>query len=246
MTKTRAGEGPRRRWAATALAAALALGPTLGVTACSDDSTSSTSTTVASGANPLLPPVDGAQALPPDDVTTLRRFYEPVLEPFGLTLTRAALIDRSQGGYEPSPTGTHLALYVEPTRTFGDDEFVANLWELTAAVTPDVFARWSGLVSYDICQEPNPGEDDRPEPFPVTQIDVTRQAAAEVDWPAGDLVDLLVAARTVPDFAVRVKRTLRENPTYQEASQAADAEILASGATTVPAFTTGSPGAPGG
>jgi hypothetical protein len=225
----------RTRLGALALVATVALAPA-GLAGCADDGTSSTPTTVgagAAGANEALPPIDEAQALPPIDVTTMRRFYEPLLAPMGLELTRVALIDRSDGGYDPSPSGTHLALYVEPTRPFTDDEFVANLWDLTAAVTPDVFARWSGVESYDICQEPNPGEDDRPEPFPVTQIDLTRQAAAQVDWGAGDLTDLLVASRTVPDFLVRVKRTLRENPTYVAAAEAADAEIEASGLTVV-------------
>lgn len=220
-----------------ALVATLALG---GVAACSDDATTSpptTEATGATGASDALPPIDPTQALPPDDVTTMRRFYEPLLDPMGLTLTRAALIDRSNGGYDPSPTGTHLALYVEPARPLTDDEFVANLWDLSAAVTPDLFARWAGLESYDICQEPNPGEDDRPEPFPVTQIDLTREAAGRVEWSTGDLTDLLVAARTVPDLKVRVERQLRESPSYVAAVEAADAEIAAEGLPTVPPST---------
>lgn len=243
MTPT--GRHPRRRVGAVALVAVVALAP-VGLLACGDDAGTSAPTTMpgggasgSTGANEALPPVDEAQALPPVDVTTMRRFYEPLFAPMGLELTRVALIDRSDGGYDPSPTGTHLALYVEPTRAFTDDEFVANLWDLTAAVTPDVFARWSGIESYDICQEPNPGEDDRPEPFPVTQIDVTRQAAAQVDWTTGDLTELLVASRTVPDFTVRVKRTLRENAAYLAASDAADAEIAATGATVLTPSTVG-------
>jgi hypothetical protein len=235
----------QRRLLAAALVAGLAIGPVL--SACSDDespSGSAATTTPEAGANPLLPPVDPAQALPPDDVTTVRRFYEPVLAPLGLTLTRAALIDRSNGGYEPSPNGTHFALYVEPTRPFTDEEFVQNLWTLSAEVTPDVFARWSGLVSYDICQEPNPGEDDRPEPFPITQLDLTREGSAQVDWVNGDLVDLLVASRTIPDFAVRVKRSLRESPAYVAASDAADRQIAASGGTTIPSRSLGTLGTP--
>lgn len=225
----------RRRRAAPGVAVALAVALAAGPSACGDDPGTRASSPEGGPAATAtgLPPIDPAQTLPPNDLASLRRLYDPVLEPMGLTLTRGMLVDRSNGGYEPSDTGTHLALYVEPTRTFSTAEFVERLWTLSALVTPDAFARWSGLASYDICQEPNPGEDDRPEPFPITQLDVTREAAATIDWRNGDLTDLLVASRTVPDVIVRTNRVIRSSPEFAAADAAAEAEIEASGLTTL-------------
>ena len=108
-------------------------------------------------------------------------------------LTRGALIDISNDQYVPSNDGRHLALYVEPIADYTTEQYVDGFWTISALITPDVFARWPQLESYDICQEPLPSVDDKPEPFPITQINLTRQAAAEIDWEGGDLVDLLVA-----------------------------------------------------
>jgi hypothetical protein len=154
-------------------------------------------------------------------VGSLRRLYDPVLEPMGLRLTRGALIDTSNDQYTPSNDGTHLALYVEPTGDYTDAQYLDGFWTVTALITPDVFARWSGLESYDICQEPLPSVDDKPEPFPITQINLTRDAAATVDWENGDLVDLLVVSRTNPDVKVVVNRELRQSTPYMAADAAA-------------------------
>jgi hypothetical protein len=216
-----------RRLAALVLAAGLAVA----TVACGDDSGDRQATPAGGGdvagesapRHPLLPAFDPEQELPPNDVGTLRRLYDPVFETMGLRLTRAALVDVSAGGYEPSDDGTHLALYVEPTGAYSEDDFAAGLWTVSALVTPDVFARWSGLESYDICQEPLPGVDDRPEPFPVTQINITRDDAATIDWDNGDLVELLVAAKANPEIRLIVNREVRASASYQAADGAARA-----------------------
>jgi hypothetical protein len=168
-----------------------------------------------------LPAFDAEQRMPPNDVGSLRRLYDPVLEPMGLRLTRGALIDTSNDQYTPSNDGTHLALYVEPTGPYTDEQYIDGFWSVTALITPDVFARWPGIETYDICQEPLPADDDREEPFPVTQINITRAAAATIDWANGDLVDLLFVARTDPDTQIVVNRDIRKNPAYEAADTAA-------------------------
>jgi hypothetical protein len=208
----------RRRIAAVAALGAL----TLATAACGSDSGSSqappTTSPVPSNG---LPAFDAEQQLPPNDIGSLRRLYDPALEPMGLRLTRGALIDTSNDQYTPSNDGTHLALYVEPTGDYTDAQYLDGFWTVTALITPDVFGRWPGLESYDICQEPLPSVDDRPEPFPVTQVNITRGAAATVDWANGDLVDLLMVARTDPDTQIVVNREIRKNPAYEAADAAA-------------------------
>jgi len=171
-----------------------------------------------------LPAVATDQTLPPQDVNSVRRIYDEAFASMGLRLTRAALIDLEGGRYEPSPDGRHLALYVEPIDpAYSTDDYAERLWTLSALVTPDVFERWPELESYDICQEPHPDVNDDPEPPPVTQLNITRPKAALIDWAGGDLVELLIAARTDNDVRVIINRAVRESPVYAEANTAARA-----------------------
>lgn len=161
---------------------------------------------------------------PPNDVDALAEVYDPMFEDDGLVLTRGALIDRSDGGYETSDTGTHLALYVEPTGDQTDEQYLDLLVDTTARVTPQVFSEWGSVETYDICQEPLPEVDDREEPVPVTQVEITREAAADIDFEALDLAELLAIANTEVDPPVRVyvDPTLKELPAWQAAVDEAE------------------------
>ncbi len=197
----------------------------------------SASTVAAAAA--LLPPPDPGQALPPNDVGTLRRLYDPALAALGLRLTRGALIDTSGDSYMPSDSGTHLALYVEPLDdTYTPADYVEGLWTVSALVTPDVFARWSGVASYDICQEPPPSVDDDKDPLPYTQINLTRAESAAFDWASGSLPVLLAAARTSGDFDLVVAKEVRTTPQYQAANSAAS-ELIRNGPPTSSSTTSG-------
>lgn len=209
-----------RAWRAGAAVVAVALA--LGACSSSDDtSPDAASATTASGPAAGLPPYDDEQRLPPNDVGSLRRLYDPVLEQLGVRLTRGTLVDTSAGRYVPSNDGRHLALYVEPIGDYTNEQYVEGFWTISALITPDVFARWPDLESYDICQEPLPSVNDDHEPFPITQINITRAAAASIDWEKGDLVDLLAAARNDRDVRVVVNREIRETPAYAAADAAA-------------------------
>jgi hypothetical protein len=214
-----------------ALAALSAAGALL-VVSCGNDTTAGEGAPVSTeAAAEGLPPYDAAQQLPPNDVGSLRRLYDPALARLGVRLTRGALIDTSDNRYTPSNDGRHLALYVEPIGAYSNDQYVTGFWEISALVTPDVFGRWPLLESYDICQEPLPAVDDKPEPFPLTQINLTREAASEIDWENGDLVDLLVLSRTNDDVKVVVNRDIRATAGYQAAEQAARAEAATTSTT---------------
>ena len=189
------------RWRAGRLAVGVLLAA--GLTACGDDGG------------------DGAQAVPstvdPSDITsTTEADPSGALPPAGAReleppLRRAAgragpeahrpgggLIDRSGGGYEPSAEGTHLALYVEPVGDRTVPQYLDGIRGV-AVVFADVFERWPGLVSYDVCQEPA-GDDDLGggEPLPVTQIELTKEEAAAFDWDTVSVIDLVRAAEADP------------------------------------------------
>ena len=146
--------------------------------------------------------------LPPGTLAELKPMIDPLVRPLALRLTRGSLVDHATGG--PGPRPRHLALYVEPTTTFSDERFVATIAPLAAAVTPFVFARWPDLESYDICQEPSPGVDDRPEPETVTVFEVSRDYAGGVDWRRAALSRLVDdTANRRPGVLVAVTARLR-------------------------------------
>lgn len=206
MTRWRAG-----RVALTVLLAA-------GLTACGDD---------GDGAQPVPSTIDPADittttepeldgALPAADALELEPLYGEQLAELGLKLTnRGGLIDRSGGGYEPSAKGAHLALYVEPIGERTVPQYLDGIRGV-AVVFADVFERWPGLVSYDVCQEPA-GDDDLggAEPLPVTQIELTKEEAAAFDWKTVSVIDLVRAAQAEPPgLTLRVSSSLARDPAY--------------------------------
>jgi hypothetical protein len=130
--------------------------------------------------------------LPPDRRQAIAAPFAAELEQLDLLVTRAAVVDRDTG--QPGPNATHLAVYVEPTGTYTPDDFAAGLSTVTRVFLPAVFDLWPGLTSFDVCQEPVPGVDDRRVPAPKTQIDISRAVARRIDWDATDLEALLALA----------------------------------------------------
>jgi hypothetical protein len=163
-----------------------------------------------------LPPDTDDPTLPPNDVAQLKAIFDPLVEPYGLHLTRGALIDLSDG-YVPSDTGTHLALYVEPTddEAYTEADYIDGIWDLTALVTPLVFDTWSGLATYDICQEPRQSDDPAYEPFPVTQVELSREAAEGYDFETGDLPSLVNYLLSTKGTRLLVGPDLKDTEAYQ-------------------------------
>ena len=162
---------------------------------------------------------DPASELPPNDVDELKAIFDPELEPLGLRLTRGTLREPSSGGgYEISSEGTHLALYVEPTGPYSTRQYLDGVITVTQMFAPEIFDRWSGLESFDICQEPHAKVDPSAEPQPVTAIDMTEEQAREIDWETVSLVDLLARSlRQPPEIGLAVSPEMRESPRYERA-----------------------------
>ncbi|MEX0873547.1 MAG: hypothetical protein WD646_10770 [Actinomycetota bacterium] len=157
---------------------------------------------------------------PPVRAAALRPIYGPALAELGLVLTaRNGLIDRSDGGYRNSAEGTHLALYVEPVDERTTPDYVDGIVSVTKVFLPDVFERWPGLESFDVCQEPPPSVDDSSEPEPITQIEVTREQATGIDWSTVTLADLVSAAEEKPPrVSLHVSDAVARSPEFRAPS----------------------------
>ncbi len=166
-------------------------------------------------------PTTVGEPYPPDTIAELAEIFDPQLEPLGLRFTRGALIDRSDGGYVPSAEGEHLALYVEPLDGVDYDtaDYVDGVGTVTALVTPYVFDRWSGVETYDICQEPPTEIDDSDAPVPYTQIEIDRESAEAVDWDTATTATVIELGRDA-DLRLVVTPAVRDDPAYGAAVEA--------------------------
>jgi hypothetical protein len=131
----------------------------------------------------------GQLDLPPSTRDELARIFDSALKKIGLRTTRASLQDPEE--YRRSPTGTHLAYYVEPIEVEGVDDtfYLDRIASTTKIFLPKVFKEWSDLEGFDICLEPV--EIPSPSPPPVTQLQVNRETAKDITWKRADLADLI-------------------------------------------------------
>jgi len=175
----------------------LAAAALLAVAACSGDATPTTPTGVAS--------------LPPHEYADLVPLLEPLVAPLGFRVSRAALVDPAT--YETSPGGTHLAVYLVPMAERTPDQIAEATVPVAAAFLPEVFTRWPGLASFDVCQEPY-GWNGAGSPSSDTILNVSREDAALVDWKAVTLGQLIEFAGTRPGFTVFASPTVRQSATW--------------------------------
>jgi hypothetical protein len=204
----------KRTLLVVALAAALAVG----LAACGDDD--------GAEGEPVPPGSDGSTtvdpgSLPPAGALDLEPLYGDALAAVGMKLTdRGGLIDRSGGGYVASPTGRHLALYVEPIEDERSTEAYYDGILDVAVIFSDIYDRWPGLETYDVCQEPpDPFGRQEAEPLPVTQIELSRSQSDAIDWDSVTVEDLVRGAQTdPPELALRVSTEMAAYPPYAAAA----------------------------
>ena len=202
-----------RRLAVVALAVTLAAG----VAACGEDDGAKGVDSTVSGSDLSTTITAGPDSLPPPKALDLEELYGEELAAVGMKLTdRGGLIDRSGGGYVASPTGQHLALYVEPIGDRTTEEYIDGILDV-ALVFSDIYDRWPGLESYDVCQEPpDPDGTQGPEPLPVTQIELTRAQSDAIDWDEATVESLIAGSKADPkELVLRVSSELATNPAYQ-------------------------------
>jgi hypothetical protein len=158
-----------------------------------------------------------SQRLPPNDKVVIEKVFRSELDRLGLRLTRGALVDLDSG--RASSKGTHLAVYVEPMGPYSADDYAGSIAPVTKVFAPRAFDTWSGLVSFDVCQEPLPSVDTRPEPPPKTKVDMTRNASDKVDWDDLDLAHLLMDERRLGkrELSVYADTEVRRTTMYQDA-----------------------------
>jgi hypothetical protein len=166
-------------------------------------------------------PSTTTEPYPPSAIDELAEIFDPQLEPLGLRITRGGLFDRRDGRYDPSDEGNHPALYAEPLddADYDDADYVEGLGTVTALVTPQVFDRWPGVDTYDICQEPPAAVDDSEAPAPYTQIEIGREAADAVDWDTATAATVIALGES-GEARVVVTPSVSQDPAYLEAQAA--------------------------
>lgn len=180
-------------------------------------STSSTVPTATTTVTPTLP--SGGTDLPPADFDTLAAIFDPLVEPLGYRLGRAALIDLET--YEESPDATHLAVYLTPLVAKSPDEYASELVPVARVFLPAVFDTWPGLESFDVCQEPFEFEGDAPPPG-LTVLDVDRATAEAIDWASIDLAGLIYARHEHPGLVLSAQSAIKVSETWVAAWEEAE------------------------
>jgi len=207
-----------RRILVVALAATLAMG----AAACGDDDgaegepTPPTEPVETTSTEPgATTSTAGEEELPPPNALDLEPLYGEALAAIGMKLTdRGGTIDRSDGGYVASPTGRHLALYVEPIEPEHTMQAYYDGILDVALVFSDIYDRWPLLETDDVCQEPpDPDGAQGDEPLPVTQIELTRAESDAIDWDSVTVEDLVRAAEA-DQLTLRVSREMAAFPKY--------------------------------
>jgi hypothetical protein len=164
-----------------------------------------------------------SSGLPPSARQKLAAIFDPKVHHFGLRVTRAALLD---GKNRRSARGTHLAIYLQPTGKYTADDYVHGAVTVTRVFLPYVFSRWPNLRTFDVCQEPHPEVDNRPEPAPETQVYASRHSITGINWKTADLHTLMVLAASQsittgtdrPDvFALYITKHLQTAAAYRDA-----------------------------
>ncbi len=178
-------------------------------------------------------------SLPPSARKDLVAIFEKKVKPFGLRVTRAALVNPQQ---ERDPSGTHLAIYVKPTGEYTIDDYLEGTVDVSKVFLPYVFERWKGLKSFDVCQEPKPSVDDSEAPSPETQVYASRAGSKLVDWKTVDVATMISASRKEAAiagakrqvrFSLFVAKHLQITPAYQQAAGTAATTTPASPSPTV-------------
>jgi hypothetical protein len=162
-----------------------------------------------------------SQRLPPNDKAAIEKVFRSELDRLGLRLTRGALVDPESG--RPTSKGTHLAVYVEPVGPYTADDYAGSIVAVTKVFAPRSFDTWSGLVSFDVCQEPLPSVDTRREPPPKTKVDMTRAASDKVDWDDLDLSQMLIDEKRLGrrELSVYGDTEVRRTTMYEDAQMRA-------------------------
>jgi len=186
-------------------------------------SSTSTSTSTSGGGgttadtSTTLPPttaVEPTAPLPPPTFEELKPLLDPLVAPLGMAVTRASLIELEN--FTVTADGTHLAVYVVADRERDPDEFARALASVAAVFLPEVFQRWPGLESFDVCQEPFGWDEESTAPS-ITILDISRSAVGAIDWTDAELSDLIAAGATDDGLTIFADAEVRSTETWDQA-----------------------------
>ena len=161
----------------------------------------------------------------------------PRVEPLGLHITRAALVDAEN---RRSPTGTHLAVYVEPDATYTAAEYLAGTIDRQPRLPPLRLRPVAGAPL--VRRVPGAARVGRRPVGAAARNTGVRPPPRRraVDWEHADLAELLAesdrAAREAGDstpvaFTLFVAKHLQRAPEYEEAVARASADAASTSTT---------------
>jgi hypothetical protein len=120
--------------------------------------------------------------LPNGSTKAMAHAFDAKLKPLGWRIQRSELEHQELDPKHPAPGRRHLAVYVRPTRTPTNTDYLKGLADVTRVFLPSLFERYADLASFDVCEEPTEAQDPSDEPKPVTQVLVTRAQSEAIDW----------------------------------------------------------------
>jgi hypothetical protein len=95
-----------------------------------------------------------------------------------------------------------------------NEDYISRIMPTAELVAPDAFAEYSGLATFDLCQEPPPGVDDSAEPVPVTVLFMTRAQVESVDWDTATTTDLRRVIATTEGGELQVNAAIAADPAW--------------------------------
>jgi hypothetical protein len=156
--------------------------------------------------------------LPPDGTKPVARLYDERLAPLGWRVQRSSLEELVVDGGVPIPPGRlHLAVYLRPLGDPSPAGYVDALASVTRVFAVEVFERYSGLASFDVCLEPTEAQDPDGYPATLTQVTVSRAQASMLDWTTARPADVVAGAERHPNaVGLFVAESLMESPAWAE------------------------------
>jgi hypothetical protein len=149
-----------------------------------------------------------------EDRVTAPVTIRSLLQPFGLQIQRWSMDVR------PNSDGVvEMSVYSRPTKQESPSTYGHRFAPLATAVIPELFAKYPEVSWIDLCQEEAGTPAGTWEPLPVTRLEISRNAAASIDWPHATTASLLAHNRSdSATLQIEVHNHVADTPEWKAAA----------------------------